>query len=184
MKLRSTIAAIAVFAATTSWSQTAASSHSREVEAKSNAIGIAQNAQAQSVMRQRVEDMGNTLKKMHELLIQMQASAAKNATKDPVAKANLAMWGLMLSDLDKQYDQLRAASHARQDLEARRAAMYKQAEAKAAAQAALAKGQGGAQQPTADSAAQSATPAAPEPASTQPAPAATLTPASTSQSPN
>jgi len=171
MKLRSTIAAIAVFAATTSWSQTAASSHSREVEAKSNAIGIAQNAQAQSVMRQRVEDMGNTLKKMHELLIQMQASAAKNATKDPVAKANLAMWGLMLSDLDKQYDQLRAASHARQDLEARRAAMYKQAEAKAAAQAALAKGQG-------------ATPAAPEPASTQPAPAATPTPASTSQSPN
>jgi hypothetical protein len=184
MKLRSTIAAIAVFAATISWGQTAASSHSREVVAKSNAMGITQNAQAQSAMRQRVQDMGNTLKKMHELLIQMQASATKSTTKDPVAKANLAMWSLMLSDLDKQYDQLLAAAHSREDLEARRAAMYKQAGAKAAAQAALAKGQGGAQQPTDESAAQSAMPVATEPASTQPAPAATPTPASTSQSPN
>ena len=138
MMFRSTAAAIVVLAASTAWGQSAApasnalSSHPRRVVAESNAVGVAENARTQSTMRQRVDEMGNTLTRMHAVLKQMQAKTSTGSSADPLAKANLEMWGLMLADLDKQYAQLRLASHAREDLESRRAAMYKQAESKAA----------------------------------------------------
>jgi hypothetical protein len=72
---------------------------------------------------------------MHALLKQMQAKNSASASKDPLVKANLEMWALMVADLDKQYEQLRTATLAREDMEARRAAMYKQADEKAAAAA-------------------------------------------------
>jgi hypothetical protein len=74
--------------------------------------------------------MGNTLTKMHALLKQMRANTS--SAKDPMAKANLDMWSLMVDQLDNQYEQLRLAARQREDLEARRAALYKQADEKAA----------------------------------------------------
>jgi hypothetical protein len=110
--------------------------------AESNVVGLSDNTRAQSATRQRVEDMGNTLTRMHGLLKQMQAKTGADSTKDPLIKANLEMWGLMLADLDKQYAQLKLASHARDELEARRAALYKQAEARAAQAAKTGQGVG------------------------------------------
>ena len=105
--------------------------------------------QTQLTPRQHLQEMESTLTSMHFLLKQMQAKAAKNNSKDSNAKANLQMWELMLTHLDKQFEQLRVATLAREDLEARRAAMYSQAAEKAdraaaearAAQAAAAAGQ-------------------------------------------
>jgi len=81
--------------------------------------------------------MQTTLNDMHALLKQMQAKNAASRSKDPVAKANLEMWGLLLAHLDKEFNQLEATL-AREDLEARRAALYNQAMQKAAAEAAAA----------------------------------------------
>jgi hypothetical protein len=87
----------------------------------------------------RMQAMEETLKKMRALLKQMSAKAgASGASKDPIARANLEMWQLMLGHLDAQFAELRTATLAREDLNARRAAMYQQAEAKAAAEAARA----------------------------------------------
>jgi hypothetical protein len=86
-----------------------------------------------------MQDMEGTLVRMHALLKQMAAKGAANS-KDPLAKANLDMWELMVGHLDKQLEELQQAVATREDMEARRAAMYKQADAKseAAAQAARA----------------------------------------------
>jgi hypothetical protein len=90
-------------------------------------------AQASVTPRQRMQEMQGTLNSMHALLKQMRAKAtAAGNSKDSLAKANLEMWELMLSHLDKQFDQLRVATLARDDLEARRAAMYRQAMARTA----------------------------------------------------
>ena len=94
-------------------------------------------AQAQLASRERVQEMQTTLNDMHALLKQMQAKNAASRSKDPVAKANLEMWGLLLAHLDKEFNQLEATL-AREDLEARRAALYNQAMQKAAAEAAAA----------------------------------------------
>lgn len=85
--------------------------------------------------RQRLQEMETTLKSMHALLKKMQATAASSKSKDSAAAANLQMWELMLAHLDKQFDQLRAATLEREDLEARRAALYNQAYSKAAKEA-------------------------------------------------
>jgi hypothetical protein len=117
MTFRSTAAAMIVLAATTAWTQSASpapiapSSHPRRVAAESNVVGLSDNTRALSATRQRVEDMGNTLTRMHGLLKQMQAKTAADSTKDPLIKANLEMWGLMLADLDKQYAQLKLAKN-------------------------------------------------------------------------
>ena len=111
--------------------------------------GKAGAVQAQATPRQRMQEMENTLTSMHALLKQMQAKAAKNNSKDSNARANLQMWELMLTHLDKQFGELRVATLEREDMEARRAAMYKQAFDKAdkaaaearAAQAPVAAGQ-------------------------------------------
>ena len=93
--------------------------------------------QGLAAMRERVRDMESTLSQMRVLLKQMHA---KSKATDSLAKANLDMWDLMVGNLDKELQQMRMTLAAREDLEARRAALYKQADAKteAAAQAARA----------------------------------------------
>ena len=145
MKFRNMAAITVVLAATMSMAQGPArpevlAGNPRAVVATNNAKGLADNARSESAVHKRVEDMGNTLTRMHALLKQMQAKTAASTAKDPMAKANLEMWGLMLADLDKQYEQLRAAARSREDLEARRQAMYKQAEKRSATAAQLARG--------------------------------------------
>jgi hypothetical protein len=103
------------------------------VVADSNAVGLAENARAQSAIHKRVENMGSTLAKMHSLLKQMQAKPSAGSHSDPIVKASLEMWGLMLADLDTQFEELRLTSRAKGDLDARRSALYKQAEANSAA---------------------------------------------------
>ena len=171
------IATAAMVLASAAWGQSAspsmashASSNPRAVMATSNTTGLAQNQQAQTAIHHRVDDMGSMLVKMHALLKQMQAKNKDGASKDPMIKANLEMWGLMLQDLDKQYAQLRLAARTREDMEARRAAMYKQAEAKSAAEAQGLQAPGFAHNPV------KGAPAA--------QPAQTAAPASSSQSPN
>jgi len=89
-------------------------------------------AQTPAMLRQRMEDMQGTLAKMHAVLKQMRAKAVKGGAKDSLTTANLDMWELMLGHLDQQFEELRATTLAREDLEARRAALYKQADANAA----------------------------------------------------
>jgi hypothetical protein len=88
-----------------------------------------------AIALKRMQEMESTLKQMHALLKQMRAKTASSTSKDPLVKANLEMWQLMLGQLDKQFDELRTTTLARQNLNARRAALYKQAAAKAAAEA-------------------------------------------------
>lgn len=89
----------------------------------------------QTSLQERVRGMESTLTKMHLVLTQMQDKAAKNKTQDSLAKANLDMWELMVSHLDKELRELKVAMAAREDMEARRAALYKQADAKTEAEA-------------------------------------------------
>lgn len=86
-------------------------------------------------MRERLQDLQDTVSKMQALLHQMNAKAAAKKPEDPLVKANVEMWQLMLGHLGKQVEELRTAMATREDLEARRAAMYKQAEVKSAAAA-------------------------------------------------
>ncbi len=134
-------------------------------------------AQTPAMLRQRMEDMQSTLGKMHVVLKEMRAKAVKGGAKDSLTTANLDMWELMLGHLDKQFEELRATTLAREDIEARRAALYKQADAKAAlavknaqeagaVPAAATSNQGAAPSPAGN------TPAAPATPPTQPAPAA------------
>lgn len=85
--------------------------------------------------RQQVEDMDRTLSQMRVVLKQMHARAAMSKTPDSLAKANLEMWELMVGQMDKELQQLRVAVASREDMEARRAALYKQADAKIEAEA-------------------------------------------------
>ena len=96
-------------------------------------------AQAQVAPRGRMQEMESTLNAMHALLKQMQDKNASSRSKDPVAKANLEMWELLLGHLDKEFHLLQAATAAREDFDSRRAALYNQAAAKAAAEAAAAR---------------------------------------------
>jgi len=86
-------------------------------------------------LRERVGDMEKTLTAMHAGLRRMRAKTGKSGAADPLTKANLEMWQLMIGDLDQELAQLRLALASREDMEARRIALYKQAEDKAAAQA-------------------------------------------------
>jgi hypothetical protein len=93
---------------------------------------------APTSLHQRVQDMESTLSQMHLVLKQMQGKAAKSKAQDSLTKTNLEMWELMVGHLDKQLQELKLAEAARADMESRRAALYKQADAKAEAQAARA----------------------------------------------
>ncbi len=79
--------------------------------------------------------MESTLTQMRLVLKKMHDKAAKSKTQDSLAKANLDMWELMVSHLDKELRELKVAMAAREDMEARRAALYKQADAKVEAEA-------------------------------------------------
>ena len=194
MTLRTAAATVLVLTAMT-WAQSGSPSgsaspvalNSRKVIATSNSKGLAENARAQNSTRQRMEEMGATLARMHALLKQMQAKNSASATKDPSAKANLELWVLMLGDLDKQYEQLQLATRAREDMEARRAAMYKQAEERAAAAARNAKQNTGSAQDGPGVAGQSSAPTSLSATPATQAPAAAQTPATppaSSTSPN
>ena len=88
--------------------------------------------QGLAAMRERVQEMESTLSQMRLLLKQMHA---KSKAADSLAKTNLDMWELMVGSLDKELQQMRLTLAAREDLEARRAALYRQADAKAEAEA-------------------------------------------------
>jgi hypothetical protein len=131
-------------------------------------------------LQQRVQDLQSTVSKMRTVLKQMQGKSAASA-KDPVAKANLQMWELMVSQLDKELEELKQAEASRVDMEARRAAMYKQAEIKSQAEARAAQQAMFSKQPTGAPAATPASPSSTPAASQTPAPSAAP---STSASPN
>jgi hypothetical protein len=147
-------------------------------------------------MRQQVEDMASTVSQMRVVLKEMQAKTAKSKTTDSLTKANLGMWELMVGHLDKELQQLRITLADREDMEVRRAALYKQADAKAAASAQAARAAQAARFAEAQkNATGTVTPAATEPATAQnaqqgpatqtaPAPPSAATPTSNSASPN
>jgi hypothetical protein len=114
--------------------------------------------EAQLAPSERMQEMESTLNNMHALLKDMQARNASSRLKDPVAKANLEMWELLLVHLDNEFHQLQVATATRQELEARRASLYKQAYEKAAKEAQAATGATTGQTPPAPS-----TPVAPRP---------------------
>lgn len=80
-------------------------------------------------LQQRVQDLQGTVDKMNDVLARMRKKAAASA-KDSMAKSDLQMWELMFEQLDKQLKDLKQAEASRAEMEARRAAMYKQAEVK------------------------------------------------------
>lgn len=148
------------------------------------------NMTPSAALHQRIEDMQATLENMHTLIQQMRSRAVKSGTSDPLIKANLDLWGLMISHLDKQLEELKTAETARTDMEVRRAALYKQADAKAEAAAQNARAAMAAKfagQPAATTPGQTAvvTTTAPNPAAIAPSsPAAAQPPPNSASSPN
>jgi hypothetical protein len=103
-------------------------------------LGLNRNAgaaQAELAPRQSLHEMESRLHGMHVQLKQMQAENVSNPSKCPTARANLEVWELLVSHLDMEF-QLQVATAAREDVKARRAALYNQAFSKAAAEAAAA----------------------------------------------
>lgn len=143
--LRSAIQVMVVLAATAALGQTALPGTTQKTPMLSPQDlaarrGPARNRpaaapQGLAAIQQQVEDMDHTVSQMRVVLKQMQARAAKSKATDSATKANLEMWELMVSHLDKELVQLRATLATREDMEARRAALYKQADAKIDAQA-------------------------------------------------
>jgi len=132
MMLRNSAAMLVILAGTSMWGQSPAGASApkrQPVFATSNAEGVAAANRAKATANQNLQEMGATITKMQALLKQMRAHSS---SKDPAAKANLEMWTLMLDQLDKQYEQMRVATRQREELEARRAALYKQADERAA----------------------------------------------------
>jgi hypothetical protein len=101
----------------------------------------------QPSLSQRVQEMQSTVEKMHVVLKQMRAKTGATS-KDPIVKANLEMWDLMVGQLEKQLQELKLAEANRADMDARRAAMYKQAEIKSQAAAGAAQSAMFSHQPT------------------------------------
>jgi hypothetical protein len=161
MMFKTGTAAIVVLAATTVLAQgtspvatpvgTTLMSQRQSVAGRSGMSSLAGNktagVQTPATLRERAQDMQATLAKMHAVLKQMRAKAA-SSSKDPLAKANLDMWELLVGHLDKQFQELQVAMRTREDMEARRAAMYKQADAKADAAAQTARGLDDSKAPT------------------------------------
>lgn len=184
MTLRSSMAVLVVLAATVSWGQSAGGpvtpGRNMVMPTPNSRESAAAAARARASASQQVQEMGATLDKMHALLKQMNAKASASGTNS-MAKANIEMWSLMVEQLDKQYQQLVAATKAREEFEARRQSLYKQADQKAAAEAAAARAAqaAAANAPSSTPAAESQPAAAPAQSTSTPAPA----PGSTS-SPN
>jgi len=162
MTLRSTAAAIVLFTVTAAIGQENAPASAPAASAApqatqppiitrrwgKNAKGNTQSGRLNAPsIQQRVDDLQGTVDKMHAVLKQIRAKSAANA-KDPMVKANLQMWDLMVGQLDKQLQELKQAEASRQEMEARRAAMYKQADIKSQAAARAAQQAMFSQQPT------------------------------------
>jgi hypothetical protein len=136
MMLRKSAALLVVFAASVwgqVWGQTSAApapAPRQSVMATSNAEALAAASRAKAAANKNLQDMGATLTKMRALLKQM--SGKSSTAKDPMTKANVEMWTLMVEQLDKQYEQLLVAARQREDLEMRRASLYRQANEKVA----------------------------------------------------
>jgi len=200
MKLRTLFAVIVLVATTTVWAQSAQPSNSAvgtpvplrgtrsfgSARTMPSMAAAGANGVPNVTPHQRLQDLEGTLSSMHILLKQMRAKAV-SSPKDPLIKANLEMWELLVGHLDRQLTDLRAAVAARDELEARRAAMYKQADDKAAAAARAAQSANAGHTPAAATASSGALPnaAAPSPATAAPA-AQTVPaqPASSTASPN
>src|ERR1700741_5075102 len=121
MMLRNSAAVLVILAATGMWGQSALAPVAptrQSVVATSNAEGVAAANRAKAMANQNIQEMGATITKMQGLLKQMRAHMS--SAKDPVEKANIEMWSLMLDQLDKQYEQMRVAARKREDMEARR----------------------------------------------------------------
>jgi hypothetical protein len=153
MKIVTTAATLLVLSAATVWAQTSAPAPVGQPSAVGKPGGrvpAVSDKGAPTIspqimeLRQRMQAMQDTLTKMHAVLKEMRAKAASRGSKDQLTKANITMWELMLGQLDKDFEQLSKTTLTREDIEARRAAMYKQAMAKAAArrEAALAAHEG------------------------------------------
>lgn len=142
MTLRSTAAAIVLFTVTGAFGQenAPASTHASSGALQAtrppivthrwgtNTKGNAQSGPVnEASLQQRVEDLQATVDKMHAVLKQMRVKSPASA-KAPMAQANLQMWELTVAQLDKQLNDLKLAEASRATAEARRAAMYKQAE--------------------------------------------------------
>jgi len=122
-------------------------------------------AETLASMQKRLQDMQTTLIKMHAVLKQMRAKALKAGPKDSVAKADVDMWALLLGNLDSQFEEMRATTIARTEMESRRDAMVKEMEARKAAQA----GKTASSVPAAGGPSVGQTPVAGQAATTQPA---------------
>jgi hypothetical protein len=83
--------------------------------------------------RERVQEMEDTVSRMRVVLKQMHSTAPKNTATDSLTKTNVDMWELMVGQLSRELQQLRETLAERENMEARRAALYKQADAKIAA---------------------------------------------------
>lgn len=172
MIVRTAAAALVILAATASWAQSTTPATSRlgapivrQKESQAGMSGISTSGSApvvappvQITLKERVQEMEGTLAKMHVGLKQMRTKAAAN-TRDPLAKANVDMWELLVGHLDNQLKELRLAMAVREDMESRRAAMYKQAEAKSEAEAQAARARLAGKTPASAPATQGAAPA-------------------------
>lgn len=198
MTLRSAAAALILLAGTCVWSQSAEPSAAATPAAaplplqRPQGLSPRRSSPMQSSFRstnaqnatprQRLQDLQDTVTSMQMLLKQM---SAKAPAKDSLAKANLDMWALMIKHLDKQLGELRLATAAHEEMEARRAAMYKQADDKAAAEAHRSADTARAIPASAPSATTTGTaPVTPSAAPGTPAPAATVPSAGSTTSPN
>jgi hypothetical protein len=143
MAVKTAAAAILVFAAASLFGQSVspAAPAARPSEKPARMIEIDASSpsphkpspRGKDSLHEQAQEMQETLARMHAVLDQMRTKSA--ISKDPAAKANVEMWGLMANHLDKQLQELQSSVAARDELDARRAALYKQAEAKSAAAA-------------------------------------------------
>ncbi len=156
MNFRNTAAAILLLSVTTVLAQESAPispppSPMRPMPTRRWGKGVIESKQpgpvTQPSLQAREQDLQRTVEKMHAVLQEMRTHAGVSA-KDPMLKANREMWELMVAELDEQLEDLKQADARRADMEARRAAMYKQAEIKSQAAARAAQATMFSQQPT------------------------------------
>ena len=138
MMFRNATAAVLILAVTTASAQGPSPATGAPIVRQRNSVAgkkgmssLAGNSkpgvETPATLRQRLQDMEETLASMHQLLRQMRAKGAAGST-NPLAKANFDMWELMVGHLDKELQQLHDTLAVREDMETRRVALYKQAE--------------------------------------------------------
>ena len=91
---------------------------------------------SEAMASQQIKELEETVGQMKVLLKEMQSKA--KASKNQTAIANMRMWELLVGHLDRTLVQTRLLVAERADMTARRQALYRQAQAKADAEAARA----------------------------------------------